>query len=144
MGDKIKVDFCGGYGRILVMEGSNMTINAFTELEEVLRKNGKTIEDIQGVRVNQYRMKVDIFLSHLSKLYYDNGYGTHVLSDGLYVLGKGWWLSRREYDGAEWWEFNKRPLNRGRYVDEIGDILDTDVMGMNNNTICGTLFEIKK
>ena len=28
----------------------------------------------------------------------------------LKIIGKDWWMERREYDGAEWWEFKKAPF----------------------------------
>jgi hypothetical protein len=39
---------------------------------------------------------------------YDAGYGSQNL-DGIVWLEDGTWLSRGEYDGSEWWEFNKLP-----------------------------------
>ena len=47
------------------------------------------------------------FLSYLDFEYYD-GYG-HQEVVGYIVLKDGTWYSRREYDGAEWWEYNKCP-----------------------------------
>lgn len=39
---------------------------------------------------------------------YDNSYGTqHVY--GCIVFTDNTWLSREEYDGSEWWEYNKCP-----------------------------------
>ena len=26
------------------------------------------------------------------------------------IVGWNWWLERREYDGAEWWELETKPI----------------------------------
>ena len=44
---------------------------------------------------------------------YNNGYGYQQLF-GYVLFDDGTWLSRGEYDGSEWWEYNKPPT-----VDEI-------------------------
>jgi hypothetical protein len=40
---------------------------------------------------------------------YDSGYGCNEIPEGLVVVGSDWWLSRGEYDGSEWWDFNRKP-----------------------------------
>ena len=39
---------------------------------------------------------------------YDNGFGTQELY-GTIWLSNGDWISREEYDGSEWWEYNTCP-----------------------------------
>lgn len=39
---------------------------------------------------------------------YDNGFGLQEMQ-GTVWFENGTWLSRVEYDGAEWWEFNEHP-----------------------------------
>ena len=46
-------------------------------------------------------------LEYLDKEY-DNGYGCQLLF-GTILLKDGVWLTRAEYDGSEWWEFNIPP-----------------------------------
>ena len=41
---------------------------------------------------------------------YDNGYGWIEIPSDLIIVGKDFWLERREYDGAEWWEFVTAPI----------------------------------
>ena len=43
---------------------------------------------------------------------YDAGYGGVVIDQDLKVVGSDWWLERREYDGSEWWSFQKLPTKR--------------------------------
>src|SRR5690606_32307847 len=40
---------------------------------------------------------------------YDPGYGAPEVATDLMVVGDDWWLTRGEYDGSEWWEFNRLP-----------------------------------
>lgn len=49
------------------------------------------------------------FLHQLSKIEYDNGYGSQELY-GIIVFKDGSWLERREYDGSEWWAKCELPL----------------------------------
>ena len=39
---------------------------------------------------------------------YDAGYGAQVLQ-GFIWYADGAWSERREYDGAEWWDYKQRP-----------------------------------
>lgn len=49
----------------------------------------------------------DLFLSQL-EFEYDAGFGGQELF-GTIWLEDGTWFSRGEYDGSEWWEYNKLP-----------------------------------
>lgn len=45
-----------------------------------------------------------------ANFYYDNGYGSQYINQSLKIIFKdGSFLERREYDGAEWWEFVQSP-----------------------------------
>lgn len=46
----------------------------------------------------------------LANIDYDSGYGGEEIRLDLVVVGKNWWLERHEYDGSEWWEFKKLPI----------------------------------
>ncbi len=51
------------------------------------------------------------FVTMAKDLEYDNGFGGQEILPSLVIVGKaGWWLERGEYDGSEWWEFNKTPM----------------------------------
>lgn len=46
---------------------------------------------------------------------YDSGYGgQHVF--GWIVFTDKTWLSREEYDGSEWWQFNKCPQFENEHI----------------------------
>ena len=70
---------------------------------------------------NNYTTKADILLKegHSSEEYksfldalnfeYDSGYGMQELSGTVWLTKENTWLSRGEYDGSEWWEYNECP-----------------------------------
>lgn len=44
---------------------------------------------------------------------YDASYGSAEICTDLIVVGTDFWLSRAEYDGSEWWEYNECPQKPG-------------------------------
>lgn len=40
---------------------------------------------------------------------YDNGYGGQELYGTIWLMKPNTWLTRGEYDGSEWWEYNECP-----------------------------------
>lgn len=89
-------------------------INAKEELLEVLKRSGKSIEDIEfaGLRYDCNPEEVDLgcvtentnFLLKSLDFLYDEDYGTQHIY-GYILFRDGSWLERGEYDGAEWWKF---------------------------------------
>jgi hypothetical protein len=49
----------------------------------------------------------NIFLEKIDTTY-DSGYGSQNLNGVIYCEDGGW-FTRNEYDGSEWWEYNKYP-----------------------------------
>jgi len=51
------------------------------------------------------------YTEFLSKLdfKYDSGYGGQELFGTVWLMKENTWLSRGEYDGSEWWEYNECP-----------------------------------
>lgn len=52
--------------------------------------------------------ELDSFLTELGTIEYYDGYGTQELY-GVVALTNNEWLSRGEYDGSEWWDWNVYP-----------------------------------
>ena len=53
----------------------------------------------------------------IADIEYDEGYGGQEVADDLVVVfDNGAWLSRSEYDGAEWWTYRKKPRVPGKYA----------------------------
>jgi len=91
--------------------------NAKEELEEELKEVNKTIEDIKAIIVlfgyasdKREILKTSDKLDSLDILDfdYDEGYGGQELF-GTVLFNDGSWLTRGEYDGSEWWDYNRMP-----------------------------------
>lgn len=61
-----------------------------------------------GTCCGSYEMTKEDFLVE-ADFAYNNGYGGAEIFEALVIVGEDWWLSRGEYDGSEWWDFNKKP-----------------------------------
>ena len=83
--------------------------NLLDETIAVLEKNGKTISDIVAIQGNDFAISINNFIEIASCTNYDSGYGSQEIACDLKIIGNNWWLERREYDGAEWWEFCQFP-----------------------------------
>ena len=83
-------------------------MNLLTETENVLKKAGKTWEDVVFIS-NWGELIGTAEFKQAANREYDNGYGGAEVSENLFIVGRDWWLERAEYDGAEWWEFKKKP-----------------------------------
>ncbi len=88
--------------------------NAKEELFEALHnaEQGINTIDYGYIHLEDNRMEFDGHIrSHQLALLnkeYDDGYGGQRL-DGIIVFKDGTWLSRGEYDGSEWWDYNTIP-----------------------------------
>lgn len=60
------------------------------------------------LKVGYTKEEYEEFLSKLD-FEYEDGYGVQVLF-GTIWLEDGTWFSRGEYDGLEWWVYNKVPV----------------------------------
>lgn len=87
-----------------------MRINLLRETKQVLMEHGLSPEDVLWVGRPGLNLKCDWagFVKQ-ANIIYDNGYGGAEIPEDLVVVGKDWWLERYEYDGAEWWEFQRAP-----------------------------------
>ena len=67
-------------------------------------------EDIVYIGVGRnYACTWDEF-KELADFDYDSGWGSAKINTGLVIrFDDGTWLSRGEYDGSEWWEWNYVP-----------------------------------
>jgi hypothetical protein len=81
--------------------------NLWEETLDVLRCNGLTWDDVIYVCGNHFLISKENFEELARKTDYDAGFGAPEIATDLKILGKCWWLSRGEYDGSEWWDFNK-------------------------------------
>lgn len=81
--------------------------NLLEETTEFLKENGKTPEDVQWVGSHRFWFTWAEF-SDVASVEYDPDFGAPKVAVDLMVVGHGWWLSRGEYDGSEWWDYNEQ------------------------------------
>lgn len=82
------------------------------ETIEIIKEEGYSESDIEwvGSKDGKYGMSWDSFKEAFEGIEYDCGYGSQEVAKDLVVVGNGWWLERREYDGAEGWSFKSMPV----------------------------------
>jgi hypothetical protein len=84
-------------------------MNLLQETLEVLSENGKTVQDVEWVILDNKKTTWNNFFK-IADFSYDSGFGCNEISLALKIIGKDWWLERGEYDGSEWWSFKKVPF----------------------------------
>lgn len=106
--------------------------NLLKETKKVLKEHNKTLKDIVAIQGNDFGITVDKFIA-LADTEYDAGYGSPKVAEDLVVIGKDWWLKRREHHGSEWWEYieisNILPIN--------DDVYALTVNQSNEDICCG-------
>ena len=108
--------------------------NLLKETIEAIEGSGHATEDIIfiGSVKSAYSCTFDEF-KLLANIEYDAGFGSQkVASDLIIAFSDGMQMKRGEYDGSEWWEFNKpfrmpeskKPIARliGGMWDSVGDM----------------------
>jgi hypothetical protein len=85
--------------------------NLYLETMESLARNNRCPNDVLWVdsRDGRYALGWSTFAELASNVEYDSGFGAQEVATDLVVVGRGWWLDRREYDGSECWAFNTAP-----------------------------------
>lgn len=91
-------------------------MNLLSETKDILKENNKSSEDVEFVMIGQddYSESQPVYFSweqfaEAANFQYDDGFGGCEIVLELKVVGKDFWLERREYDGSEWWEFKTLP-----------------------------------
>lgn len=96
-----------------------MINNLLKETIECLNDNNKQPSDVLWVGRNCYdwAKKEQVVYKNTwdnfclkANFEYDAGFGGNEIPMDLIVVGKDFWLERREYDGSEWWEFKTMPV----------------------------------
>ena len=86
-----------------VRHTGTMTIKcAYIQFMDYL-EDGEKFSLTTGYTDDEYKQ----FLSDIDRNY-NNGYGSQQI-DGMIWYEDGTWTTRGEYDGSEWWEYNKCP-----------------------------------
>ena len=98
--------------------------NAKEELLDILRRNKCSIkcatirsgrdwwEEVEKkdfiLKEGHTQEEYEEFLNKLD-FEYDDGYGGQELYGMVWLMKPNTWLTRGEYDGSEWWEYNECP-----------------------------------
>ena len=82
--------------------------NLLKETEEILANAGKNFDDLIFAAGNTFRFPISVF-RELADVNYNSGFGSPEVATDLILVGKDFWLERREYDGSEWWEYKEFP-----------------------------------
>lgn len=81
--------------------------------EETVRKladrNLNFDRDVVQVQTCDGYINKELFKMQAMATNYDAGFGAAEIREDLVIVGKNWWLERREYDGSEWWVFRTMP-----------------------------------
>lgn len=77
------------------------------ETIEILADYGKKLSDIKFFTNGVYNISVTDFIKEAENFEYDAGFGTNYINDQLVGVGDTFLLIRKEYDGAEHWDYTK-------------------------------------
>jgi len=83
--------------------------NLFTETERELARNGHTFDNVEHVTLYGTGIELDDFVEFAKAFDYDSSYGHEYVPPFVIKMHDGSWYERAEYDGSEWWSFNKSP-----------------------------------
>ena len=89
--------------------------NLLQETIKKLKEYYRTEEDVLWVGSEDFGWFTWEDFKELADTEYNSGHGTQEVASDLLVVGKDFWLERRDYDGAEWWEFKTMPCKPKNY-----------------------------
>ena len=85
-------------------------IDLLEETEQVFASFNKTWDDVAWIGGHDFYISIEQFKEAAKDTYYDSGYGCEEVAVDLVIcFYNGTWLSRAEYDGSEWWQYNEFP-----------------------------------
>lgn len=85
------------------------SVNFLQDTINMLVINNKTIDDILFVRTKTEQCSFARFVEIIKDFKYTNSFGCNKINLDLVVVGRDFWLERREYDGSESWVFKSIP-----------------------------------
>lgn len=81
--------------------------NLYEETKRVIEEEGFSLSDITFIGTARHRININSAIELMKKTEYDGGFGAQRVADNLIIIGNGFSMKRREYDGSEWWELEK-------------------------------------
>jgi len=108
-------------------------MNLLHETIQIMAENGVAPQDVVWVGTVEQWSTWENF-ADVADTYYDNGFGGQEVAYDLMIVGTDWWMTRREYDGAERWDFNRYPNRPQRAatikaltIDQANKLFDLDL-----------------
>ena len=87
-----------------------MYINLLEETNKKIIEINKTCNQVLWICLDSVYINISDFKNAALEVNYDNGFGSAEVDPHLIIFFKdNSWLSRREYDGKEWWNYNQIP-----------------------------------
>lgn len=83
--------------------------NFLEETLDAIKDSGHSVEDVHfiGDEYGEYSMTWEEF-EKIANVEYDNGYGASEVATDLVIQFKDTsYMTRGEYDGSEWWQYQK-------------------------------------
>lgn len=80
------------------------------DLTDILKKNGKTLDDIVWIGCQDFYITKENFFELANAEYWARAYYTQTAID-LLIVGDDWWIKREcDSEDREWFVFNKYPV----------------------------------
>lgn len=91
-------------------------MNLLQETLKKLEQNGKSPSDVLwvGSLDGLHAMPWGDF-EKVARFDYDSGFGSQEIASDLVIVGHDWWMTRGEYGGSEWWDFQTIPIRSVAY-----------------------------
>ena len=107
-----------------------MERNLFDETVGTLARHGHTLDYIEHITLYNTGIELDEFVQFISDFQYDSGYGCEYVPPFILKMYDGTWYERAEYDGSEWWKFNKAPDAPELYGSIVDALIGADMAWM--------------
>ncbi len=93
------------------MGSTDKLMNLLEETDQILKRYLERVNVMWvGKADGTQTMTWEAFRAVAARTNYNDGYGCAVIPTDFVIVGADGWLERREYDGAEWWDFKRMPV----------------------------------
>ena len=99
-------------------------MNLWEETKRALNEHNCSWDDVEWVGCYNFEIPKEDCPKLFDKEY-DSGYGAPEVAEDLMIVGKDFYMTRGEYDGAEWWEFHMMPV-RPNKVRKVRGVISTN------------------
>lgn len=107
--------------------------NFLQETVDIMQRYYKTTDDVKFIKCRDHANASKRIcdwkdFEAMANVEYDSGYGSVIINESLKIVGDGWWMKRKEYDGSEWWQFKKQP----KYSKDAISLTKEDIFNVIN------------